>query len=504
MFSKFRSRLSLLVQNFLRYRSKNHLSFKLVDSMRKIHFLRGIWHKYFRVPILDTFNFRQYLEREGHFSKTPTWSHEQLLKINSSEILFEGLAQIVETFEPTSVVKNQKIVIINCSMASGGAERQVINTLVGLKRRFYDATFIGEYIGYRDDLDFHLPTLEANEIDYLQGPLTDHKDKNMYKHVSAQTAAVISKLSPDEISRLLGMVEKLRELRPEIVHLWQDQTSVLHGIAALIARVPRIILSGRNINPTHFAYETSWLKPGYIALSQAENVCLTNNSEIGAQSYEKWLDFAPGTIRVLRNGIDLGHLKELSLCETHEFRAQLDISPEKRIICGIFRMSEEKRPRLWLEVARELAKADDNFVFVIAGDGHLFGKTKANAVELGIEKKTIFLGETAKIPELLSASESLLLTSIYEGTPNVLLEAAWYGVPTVTTNAGGAKECLLANQTGIVVNSDNPRKLANAVVKSSKLVKNREAFKNQSRDFVKTKFGIERMIDETIDIYFGS
>ena len=48
-----------------------------------------------------------------------------------------------------------------------------------------------------------------------------------------------------------------------------------------------------------------------------------------------------------------------------------------------------------------------------------------------------------------------MLTSKVEGLPNVIIEAQYSGVPVLTTNAGGARECIIEGETGIVVDSDS-------------------------------------------------
>ena len=45
------------------------------------------------------------------------------------------------------------------------------------------------------------------------------------------------------------------ELKPAVVHAWLDWSNVRAGIAAVLAGVPRIILSGRNLNPSNFFFD---------------------------------------------------------------------------------------------------------------------------------------------------------------------------------------------------------------------------------------------------------
>lgn len=501
MFANLRSKFVLSLQSYLREQKPSHFSRRIIEHLRNIHILRTIWRKFFRTPALDFYDFESYLNRGATFSAQTDFSNQELLALHQGE-LFAGISEIARNFEEPYLPIANSIVIVNCSMAAGGAERQVVNTLLGLKAKGCNVHFIGEFIGFRDDLDFHLPTLVDNDIEFSQAIIASSSSGKIYENISAPIAALISRLSPDEINRLLGMAAQLRSLRPQIVHLWQDQTSVLHGIAALIARVPRIIVSGRNINPTHFSFYTDWLRPGYLALAAAENVIFTNNSVAGAQSYKEWLGFDSSKIQVIRNGVDFSEVKVPSQGQIQKFKESIGINHEQKIVCGIFRMSAEKRPQLWLQTARILAKTEENMAFVIAGDGELLEQTKKLADEYGIKEKVVFLGETQKIPELICSSELLLLTSEYEGTPNVILEANWFGRPIVTTKAGGAAECVDHTKTGLVAANDSADTIAAAVLELLHSKDKKAKNQNQFRYFVKHKFGIERMITETIYVYF--
>ena len=57
-----------------------------------------------------------------------------------------------------------------------------------------------------------------------------------------------------------------------------------------------------------------------------------------------------------------------------------------------------------------------------------------------------------------------MLTSSIEGLPNVLIESQAYGVPVISTNAGGASETFIDNKTGILVDSEDPNFIANKLL----------------------------------------
>lgn len=107
---------------------------------------------------------------------------------------------------------------------------------------------------------------------------------------------------------------------------------------------------------------------------------------------------------------------------------------------------------------------------VIAGSGPEADNLKAKARELGIEYMVKFLGHVPDedLPELYANAEVFALTprrdaEDIEGFGIVYLEAAACGVPSVGTLVGGIPEAVLHNQTGVLVQPENPKAIAEAL-----------------------------------------
>ena len=61
------------------------------------------------------------------------------------------------------------------------------------------------------------------------------------------------------------------------------------------------------------------------------------------------------------------------------------------------------------------------------------------------------LGRRDDVPDLMQISSLLLLTSCFEGMPNVLMEAQALGLPVVASNVGGVPDCMIDGETGYLV-----------------------------------------------------
>ena len=93
-----------------------------------------------------------------------------------------------------------------------------------------------------------------------------------------------------------------------------------------------------------------------------------------------------------------------------------------------------------------------------------------------------------------------MLTSQFEGTPNVLIEAQAAGIPVVAPNVGGVGETLLDGTTGILVPNRKPSSFARAVLQMLHDPEWRERAAIHGPLFVAKRFGQQRMIDETIAV----
>jgi peptidoglycan/xylan/chitin deacetylase (PgdA/CDA1 family) len=86
-------------------------------------------------------------------------------------------------------------------------------------------------------------------------------------------------------------------------------------------------------------------------------------------------------------------------------------------------------------------------------------------LDLGLEGNLIFAGEHKDVPELLSAIDISVLSSLNEGFSNTILESMAAAKPVVATNTGGTPEAVVEGVTGFMVPPRDPAALAGAIIK---------------------------------------
>lgn len=436
----------------------------------------------------------RYAVRGGVFadSAAPGAPTEEAFGVES---YFTALINSAGSVSPES--QENRVVLVNNGLSAGGAERQVVLTLSELKRAGVDVSFIGEYLDRAPGQTFHLETLRTAGVAAHQLARKVRPGKALYANISRASAGLLSCAPTDWMLETLDMIAALRALRPQVVHLWQDDTCTKHAFSALLAGVPKVVLSGRNLNPTHFAYHRPYMRAAYRALAQHPRVVLSNNSAAGACSYAEWLDLDVERIIVLRNGVAVPS----AISTVASFRRAHRLPSDRPLVCGVFRLSPEKRPLLWLEAAAHAAESRPDLFFVIAGSGPMEAEVRARAEAIGVSDRLALLGEVRDIRALFESATLFFLTSAQEGLPNVVLEAQSVGLMCLATDAGGMREALADGKTGIIAADPGAIPLAQHIVALVGDETFAKRVKANGPAFVAEHFAPKKMIAETLALY---
>jgi glycosyltransferase involved in cell wall biosynthesis len=384
------------------------------------------------------------------------------------------------------------------SLGPGGAERQVAMTLQGLQERGLGPVRLACCSLTTPAERFFLAQLEARAI------LVNRIGAEPVSAIEAEVRAALLAL-PGHLHSILGYAATLAAARPSVAHLWLDEINIKGGIAAVATGVPRIVLGLRSLPPCNFVFHQPYMREGYRWLARQPGVTLICNSTGGARAYERWLGLPEGVIGVVRNGLtfDATTLRGLR-AGRGEYRKRMGIPGNAPVVGTIFRMSEEKRPLLWLEIAAGVRRAIPDARFLIVGDGPLREAMERRARREDLNGAVHFAGYESQPLRAVVEMDLFLLTSRAEGLPNVLIEAQAAGVPALTTPVGGAPETVEHGRTGVVLESAEPREVAAVLVRLLRDTAWRSEAAERAPAFVQSAFGLERALDETIAAYDGA
>lgn len=403
-------------------------------------------------------------------------------------------------------------IILACpTLVAGGAERQIVNTALGLRQLgLTDVTVLVANLHNPPGNDFFLPSLQTGGVVVRDtataaSGLLGWEQLSHGRWCSAEGEVALGhlkRLPSALIQDVVDLCTLFMELRPAVVHCWLDYSNIRAGLAAVAAGVPRVILSGRNVSPIHFPYiHEPFMRAAYRILVRQPGVQFINNSQGGADDYAAWLGLSANQIRVIYNGADLDGLRRAPPAATSALRHRHGIPERAPLVGGLFRFSDEKRPLLWLETAARVGRSIPEAFFLVFGAGPRQPDMERFIIQHGLQGRIKLAPPTPDSALALSALDLLLLTSQWEGTPNVVLEAQAVGTPVVATGGGGAREALDTGVTGLYVDEGEAPRLAAAVCSLLGNPHRRTAMSAAGPGFVHSRFSITQMLAAILDSY---
>ena len=182
-------------------------------------------------------------------------------------------------------------------------------------------------------------------------------------------------------------------------------------------------------------------------------------------------------------------------------RSSLGLAENSRLIGAVGRLSPQKSPLDFVRMAALVHARMPQTNFVWAGTGPLEGAARSLSEELGLADVCHFIGECGDVPALLGLMDCLVLPSLWEGFPIVLLEAMAGGVPIVATDIPGNDEAVSSGRNGWLVPAHAPPALADKVLSLLNDPAQASAFAAAGRARIRCEFTETQMIAAIQKIY---
>jgi len=329
-----------------------------------------------------------------------------------------------------------RILHVISGLAIGGAERQLVILSRDLLRRGHQVL-----IYTLNDLVPRLPELQRSGVEVV----VDQKRL---------------RLDPLVIARLRRTA---RSWGAEVVHGWLYDGNVYTRIALRGLGIP-VINSERSDN-----YRLSHAQRSGYALTRGWETALVANSHAGLAFASRLHRIPADRAHVVWNGIDLA-TADLEAVAAPALRAALWPGQEIFIACLVGSITPPKDHLLALDTAAVLHKRDPRWRFLFVGDqlrdtGAYQEAVQARFHELQLENVCRFTNERPDAVAHIAASDVLFSTSLFEGFPNVVLEAMACGTPVASTEYSDIRRILPLPWQ--VVHQRSPELLADAIQRAA-------------------------------------
>jgi len=250
--------------------------------------------------------------------------------------------------------------------------------------------------------------------------------------------------------------------KPEIVHTHSAKAGFIGRLAARSLRVPTIVHT-----PHVFPFQWSAGMRGrlYFALERYASsgpgtiVCVSESQRDDALQRELC---DASKLVVIRNAIEPHAMPANARAAA---RAMLGLPADARVVGMVARLAPQKGVGVFARAAADALRARPETIFVLVGGGPLEDELRERLEALKVSPEHFRIwGHREDAEALYPAFDILVLSSLYEGLPYVLLEAMARGVPVVATDVLGSRDVVADGVTGLLARVNDPADIAEKIV----------------------------------------
>jgi glycosyltransferase involved in cell wall biosynthesis len=305
---------------------------------------------------------------------------------------------------------------------------------------------------------------------------------------------------------ILQLSNLIKKERVDIVHSQGARADFFARMAAKLAGAPIVIstvpmpVEGFDVHPMKkFIYIvlnrfSERFVDRFIVVSEALKKVMIERHKIDPQKVVK-----------IYNGIEVDeyHIDddEEVMYGKLSLREELGLKNEIPVIGAIGRLVWQKGFEYFIEAIPEVLKEFKGARFLLVGEGELKDELKVKSKKLKFEDKIFFVGFRNDIKEILQSIDVLVMPSLLEGLPMILLEAMAMEKPIVATEIEGIKEVLDNGKTGSLVPPKDSKVLAGAIIKMITHKENALNMGLAARKVVTERFGVDVMVEKHKEVY---
>jgi len=271
----------------------------------------------------------------------------------------------------------------------------------------------------------------------------------------AERTARIGGGSAGRVAMIGELIRHIRRWKIDLVHFHGTRAGLVGCFATRWTGVPSVYtVHNLSVDRTD--------RPGlrwvyglveWIVCTSAEQVISVSEANRRA-AIEQGI-ISPGKITTIRNGICLEEFQGVGRIREADDLVRVGV---------MGRLVPQKGHRYFIQAAYEVIKVRSDVRFVMIGEGPLEPVLKEMVRELGLDGYVTFAGATRDSLRTLSDLDIVVISSLWEGLPYVLLEALALGKPVIATRVNGIEEVVEDGVIGVLVPPGDSDALAQAVL----------------------------------------
>ncbi|MEP7338516.1 MAG: glycosyltransferase family 4 protein [Acidobacteriota bacterium] len=306
--------------------------------------------------------------------------------------------------------------------------------------------------------------------------------------------------------------EPIRELGVPITWVGQQEGRLQRAwrIASELRRDPADIIQSQ-----HF-YTNLYAVAAARATGKCEIGALRSDtfSEVQSHAFTGKLSLkaprrlAANSRTAIRNAVSLGVPAEKlfllpNVVDADSFQTASRRDNQRITLLAVARLSSEKRVDRFLSlVARLRADVGNQVRGLVVGDGPLLNELQQQATEMNLSSDAVeFRGRQNNMALIYAESDILVMTSEFEGTPNVILEAMAAGLPTVANKVGGVPEVVEHGATGLLADDYDEEQMVELLRQLIASAEMRKSFGQSARRYIEANHALARLPQFLSNLY---
>jgi glycosyltransferase involved in cell wall biosynthesis len=300
-----------------------------------------------------------------------------------------------------------------------------------------------------------------------------------------------------DLLALIKIRKILKEKNVNILHSHDFKANFYSILASINIGVKRIVTS-------HGSTRDSLLKKAYLFLDEKIsykyfNKIIAVSEEIS--SYLKENHASPDKITVIQNGVDFSLLQ--SNLES-DFSTKSYTHFNKNVVISVIgRLFPDKGHRFFLIAFSMVCKKHPSAMALIVGDGPLREELSNQIRKMNLEQNVFLCGARSDMKNVYKQTDFVVIPSLREGLPYVLLEAMACEIPVLATSVGDIPLLIQHEVTGYIVSSGDSKALEKYMIE---LINNPEKAKEMAvrgKQFVIENFSAKKMVKKVEKLYLS-
>ena len=283
----------------------------------------------------------------------------------------------------------------------------------------------------------------------------------------------------------------------DVLHSHGYKGNILFGYIPLFLRRIPIVTTLHGWTSADDKFSRMWVYENIDAYSLRlmDRVVLVNSAMIHSPKLKK---LKSKSIRVIENGYSLQNIERIE-----SIPPDMKVFLEKKSvnILAVGRLSKEKGFSYLIDAFFNVIRKGHDIRLTIFGEGDERAALQSQIADLGLNDHVLLPGFISNVTAYYSLFDALVISSLTEGLPMVLLEAMNTGIPIISTSVGGIPHVLGKGQGGLLVEPANSFALGLALEKMLNNAEENQTRVNWSKRQAKVHYSSRVMATQYLEVY---